>query len=152
ARQRTKADADRRTGRVGGERGDRQGATNRDHGARAQVSRLSSQRSGCSWSSGSCPSAYFWNAKSATDPASKVVRISVCLGTASTAPVAGFIHRECEPPSRFQPCIRKCCGKVLRHATCCASFDDHDFTFGLTWHGAEPVFAAVGENQGDCAP
>ena len=36
--------------------------------------------------------------------------ISVCRGTASTTPFAGFVQRECEPPSRFktQPCCRRC--------------------------------------------
>src|SRR5439155_18938242 len=35
--------------------------------------------------------------------------ISVCLGTASTAPVVGLVHNECDRPSRFKwhPCLRR---------------------------------------------
>jgi hypothetical protein len=32
----------------------------------------------------------------------KISEISLCRGIASTAPVVGFVHRECEPPSRFK--------------------------------------------------
>jgi hypothetical protein len=40
----------------------------------------------------------------------RVSGISLCLGTASTAPVAGLLHKECDRPSRFrkQPCVLRC--------------------------------------------
>jgi hypothetical protein len=46
--------------------------------------------------------------------------ISVCRGTASTAPVAGLHHKECDPPSRFkwQPCLRKCRRRDLLFTRC----------------------------------
>lgn len=42
--------------------------------------------------------------------------ISVWRGTASTAPVPGFVQSECALPSRLstQPCFRKCCSSALR--------------------------------------
>jgi hypothetical protein len=41
---------------------------------------------------------------------------SVWRGTASTTPVAGFPHSECEPPSRLSthPCWRRCRSNELR--------------------------------------
>ena len=46
----------------------------------------------------------------------RLLPISVWRGTASTAPLAGFVHSECAAPSRFSvhPCLRRCCSSVLR--------------------------------------
>lgn len=46
----------------------------------------------------------------------RTLGISVWRGTASTAPVAGFVQSECEPPSRLstQPCWRRCRSNELR--------------------------------------
>ena len=47
----------------------------------------------------------------------------------------------------------KCAGPPLScvsaAATCCVSFDRDRLAFCIRWHGAKPVFAAVGQNQGD---
>ena len=72
----------------------------------------------------------------------------MCRGTASTAPLVGFIHNEWEPPSRYkrQPCLRTCCSGVLRFIQQYTGY--HVSASGA---GTEAILAAISENQGNCS-
>jgi len=71
--------------------------------------------------------------------------ISVCRGIASTAPVVGLVHRECDRPSRFkwQPCCRRW------RSSRPASPDDDLFAPRRSRYASQTVFAAVLKDEPD---
>ena len=73
------------------------------------------------------------------------LEISVWRGTASVAPVAGFVHNECAAPLSSAR-TRACAGAEAAHFV---SLQDDNASFGIVGHAAQAVFPAVFENQGD---